>query len=240
MFNAQHILYMVISGFLTVVLLMLFSRYAVTQQQKDRILKFFAIITVLIHLSDAWVDFFTSAGQAPIISVHILPIYPCNVVMWMLLIAALVQNKKGPVFRMLSEFCVYVGIICAVVGIVFNINFAHIPTLADYDILKGMLSHSTMLMGCLYLYFGDYIRVRKSNAVSIAAGLFIFVLCGLSMNWLFEAFGMTAPDGMFLRSNPYVPFSPVVPGIIYTLLMYVGLSRHERHSEKKEVSEQYA
>lgn len=236
MFNTQHILYMVISGLLTVVLLMLFSRYAKTQKQKDGILKFFAIITVVIHLSDAWVDFFTTGGQAPITSVHILPIYPCNVVMWMLLVASLLRNKQGIPFQMLGEFCAFIGTICGIVGIVFNANFDNTPTLADYDILKGMLSHSTMLVGTLYLAVGGYVHMRTFNAVSVAAGLGTFVLCGLTVDWLYEAFGMEAPDGMFLRSNPYFSFSPVVPGIILVLCMAVVLWLYERHKNKKEMS----
>lgn len=239
MFNAQHILYMVISALLTVVLLMLFSRYAKKQEQKDRILKFFAVVTVLIHISDIWVNFFTSGGQAPILSVHILPIYPCNVVMWMLLIAAMLRNKKRLLFQLLSEFCFYIGTICAVVGILFNANFGNNPTLADYDILKGMLSHSTMLVGCLYLFTGDYIQVRLFNAVSVTAGLAFFVFCGNTMNWLFEYFGMEAPDGMFLRSNPYFPFSPIIPGLIYIVVFTIALRLHERR-KKKEVKESYA
>lgn len=240
MFNSQHILYMVISGLVTVGLLWLFSRYAKTQRQKDSILSFFAVITVLIHISDAWVDYFTSGGQALMVSVHILPIYPCNVVMWMLLVAAMLHNKKGLPFQLLSEFCFFVGTICAVVGIAFNANFDNNPTLADYDILKGMLSHSTMLVGCLYLYIGGYIRVRLFNTVSIIAGLLTFVICGVSMNWLYDTFGMEAPDGMFLRSNPYFPFSPIVPGIIYVIIMFIGLWLHDRYTKKKEMSEHYA
>ena len=233
MFNTQHILYMVISGLATIVLLMLFSRYAKTQQQKDKILKFFAIITVVIHLSDAWVNYFTTAGQETISSVHILPIYPCNVVMWMLLAAALIPNKKNLIFQILSEFCVFIGIICGIVGIVLNVNFDNTPTLADYEILKSMLSHSTMLLGCLYLMVGGYVHLRLFNALSVAVGLATFVICGATMNWLYEHFGMEAPDGMFLRSNPYFSFSPVVPGIILVAVMAVVLWLYERHKNKK-------
>ncbi len=233
MFNTQHILYMVISALLTAALLVLFRRYVKSEKQKSRILFFFAVITVVIHISDAWVDYFTSGGTATITSVHILPIYPCNVVMWMLLIAALIQNKKCLLFQMLGEFCFFVGVICGVVGIACNANFDSTPTLADYTVLKGLLSHSTMLVGCLYMMVGSFIRVRVFNAVSVTAGLATFVLCGIAMNRLYEAHGMEAPDGMFLRSNPYFPFSPIVPGIIFIVLMFLGITLWERHKAKK-------
>lgn len=88
MFNAQHILYIIISGILTVLLLGLAAKYAKDDKTKNKILKFFAVITVVIHYSNLWVDYFTTGG-ATIENNQILPIYPCNVVMWMLLIASM-------------------------------------------------------------------------------------------------------------------------------------------------------
>ena len=160
MFNTQHILYMVISGVLTIALLVLCKVYARNEKIKNQILKFAAIITVMIHYSNIWVNFFASGGSATIENNHILPVYPCNVMMWMLLAASLIKDKKCIAFQLLSEFCFYVGTVCGIVGIVLNANFDHMPTLANYDILKGLLSHSTMLFGCLYMMTGGYVRIR--------------------------------------------------------------------------------
>ena len=74
MFNTQHILYMVISGVLTAVLLMLAKGYAGEETAKNRILKFSAIITVVIHYSNLWVNYFVSGGNAAIENNHILPV----------------------------------------------------------------------------------------------------------------------------------------------------------------------
>ena len=63
MFNLQHILYMLISGLLTAVLLVLARRYIKNETTKNYILKFFAILTVAIHYSNLWVDFFVSGGE---------------------------------------------------------------------------------------------------------------------------------------------------------------------------------
>lgn len=226
MFNTQHILYIVISGILTTVLLALAAKYATDDKIKNRILKFFAIITVVIHYSNLWVDYFTTGG-ATVENNQILPVYPCNVVMWMLLTASLLQNKKRLLFQLLSEFCFYGGTICGVIGIVLNTNFGNNPTLADYDILKGMLSHSTMLYGCLYMLVGGYIKIRVFNAVSVTAGLGTFVLCGMGVNALYECFDMEAPDGMWLRSNPYFNFSPMVLGIIFIIILFGVLALWE-------------
>lgn len=234
MFNKQHILYIVISGILTVIGFILARKFAKDEKSKNSILKLFAIVTVAIHYSNIWVDYFTSGGIATVENNHILPVYPCNVVMWMLLVASLIQNKKRLLFQLLSEFCFYVGIVCGVVGIVLNQNFGNNPTLADYDILKGLLSHSTMLFGCIYMMVGGYIKVRVFNTVSVTAGLACFVLCGVGVNALYEKFGMIPPDGMFLKGNPYFSLSPIILGIWAVVFMFFALALWELRLDKEE------
>lgn len=223
MFNTQHILYMVISGIITALLLYLANAHVKDEKSKNRILKFTAIITVVIHYSNLWVDYFTTGGTATLENNQLLPVYPCNVVMWMLLVASLLRNKKRLLFQMLSEFCFYGGVICGVLGIVLNTNFDNNPTLADYDILKGLLSHSTMLFGCFYMFVGQFMRIRVFNAVSVASGLFTFVICGIGVNALYEYFGMEAPDGMWLRSNPYIGIPPLVLGLMFVVVLFFVL-----------------
>ncbi len=225
---------MVISGILTVVLLYLAARFATDQKSKNYILKLSAIITVMIHYSNLWVDYFVSGGNATIENNQILPVYPCNVVMWMLLVASLLQNKKRLLFQVLSEFCFFVGSICGIVGIVLNVNFGNNPTLADYDILKGMLSHSTMLFGCLYLLVGGFIKIRVFNTVSVTFGLATFVLCGAVVNRLYEHYGMEPPDGMFLKSNPYFKTSPIVLGILAIGILFCMLALWELRLPKED------
>ena len=213
MFNLQHILYMVISGLLTVLLLILSAKCVRREKSKKGILYFWAIVTVVIHYSNLWVNYFTTGGNATIENNHILPVYPCNVVMWTLFACALIRDKKSLPFQLLAEFSFYAGIAGGVIGIVVNKNFGNTPTLADYDILKGMVSHSTMLIGCIYLLVGKFITINRFNLVSITAGTICFVVCGLGVDWLYALNGMEPPDGMFLQSNPYVPFSPVLVGL---------------------------
>ena len=220
MFNTQHILYIAISGSLTALLLILATRLLKSQRQENGFLKLFAVLTVLLHYSDIWVEFFRTGGTACVSSVHILPVYPCNVMMWMLLIAALMKDKQSL-------------LLCGVLGIVLNENFDNNPTLTDYGVLKGLLSHSTMLLGCIYMKVGRYFTVRPTNAFSVAAGAAVFVLCGIGVNRLYDAFGMEAPDGMFLRHNPYFPCTPILPGICAIVLIYVILLLMERRKRKK-------
>ena len=178
---------------------------------------------------------------------HLLPVYPCNVVMWMLLIVACMKEKKGLWFDMLAEFCFYGGTVCGVLGIVLNTNFDNTPTLADYDVLKGLLSHSTMLLGCLYMLVGGYIRIRVFNSVSIMAGLLCFISCGMAVDSLYIACGMEAPDGMWLRSNEYLPIPPLLLGALAPVIVFIVLSlwelrlpSEERWYHKRKVRDPHA
>ena len=139
------------------------------------------------------------------------------------MIASCCQNKKRLLFQILGEFCFYAGTICGIAGVVLNINFGNNPTLANYDVLKGLLSHSTMLFGCLYMFVGKFIRIRVFNAVSLAAGLGCFVSCGLAVNGLYTHFGMEPPDGMWLLSNPYISVSPMLLGALAVVIIFIVL-----------------
>lgn len=234
MFNMQHVLYMIISGVLTAGLLYLAWRFATGDKSRNCILKLSAVITVVIHYSSLWVDYFASGGSAQVENNMILPVYPCNVVMWMLLFAAFMDNKRSLPFQILSEFCFYGGIVCGVIGIAFNTNFGNTPTLADYDILKGLLSHSTMLFGCIYMKVGKFMRVRMFNVVSVVTGLATFILCGVAVNRLYEHFGMEPPDGMFLKSNPYTDVSPIILGLIAVAFLFCFLALWELRLPREE------
>ncbi len=233
MFNTQHILYMVISSLLTVSLLLLFAWKVKEEKTKIFILRQSALWTVIIHYSDIWVDFFATGGNVSVQSVHILPVYPCNVVMWLLLLCAYAKRTRTA-FTLLAEFCFYAGVVCSVVGIALNANFDANPTLADYEVFKGLLSHSTMLFGCIYLKVAGFVKCRVFNVVSVAFGLSLFVLCGYFVNGLYEHFGMTAPDGMFLKSNPYFSLPTVLLGVIALVVLFIALALYELSFPKEE------
>lgn len=225
---------MVISSILTIGLLVVFALFVKEKNTKNLILKIFAILTVILHYSDLFYGFFANGGEETISSTHILPMYPCNVVMWLLLAASLIKNKDSVIFRVIAEFCFYGGIVCGIVGILLNANFDSTPTLADYYVLKGLLSHSTMLFGCIYMLVGGFIKIRVFNALSIAIGLASFVVCGLLVNGLYSIFNMESPDGMFLRSNPYFPVSPIILGVVAVIVLFGVLALTELRLPKEE------
>ena len=62
------------------------------QNKKDFIMKFAAVITVALHFSPLYVEFFKS-GSTEAYETMMFPLYPCNVAMWMLVIVAFFKNN---------------------------------------------------------------------------------------------------------------------------------------------------
>ena len=97
-----------------------------------------------------------------------------------------------------------------------------------------------MVFGCIYLKVSGLVKFRVTGAFSSLVGIGIFVISGLLVNALYKAFDMVSPDGMFLISNPYIPFTPwllalvVVAALFSVQLLYENkcLEKEERTLEK--------
>ena len=229
MFSIIHILYMVISAILSVALLVILGIKVKDISKKSLILKIFAVSTVVIHFSSLWVDFFKN-GEAVVESNMLLPIHPCNVCMWLLLIVAFSRKREGVVYKTMSEFAFWGGTVCGSIGILLNENLAANPTLADYDVLKGLLSHSTMILGCVYLLVGGFVKIRVKNTVSVIFGLCTLVIDGAIINTLYSIFDLPPCNSMYLLDAPFpdIPwFNTLVIGIIAVLVTFLTTVVHE-------------
>lgn len=236
MFNTVHILYMVISAAITAGLLILAAYKAKEQSTKDKILKAAAVVTVLIHYSNLWVDYL-AAGVAEVENNHLFLVHPCNVIMWLLVLAAFLPKKEGTFYEILSEFVFWGGIVCGSIGIIFNANFDANPTLADYDVLKGLVSHSTMIFGCIYLRVGGYMSVRVFNVLSGAAGMLFFLLDGAIVNGIFALCGLESVNSMYLQESPFADMpwlNPPVMGIAAIVLLFSVTALYELRLPKDE------
>ena len=202
MFDLVHILYMIISGIISAVLLYLMFKYLKTAEKKYAALKFFAIITVIIHYSSLWVDFFKD-GSAEVSSVMLLPIHPCNVCMWLLVACAFIKKRDGEIYRILTEYTFWAGCVCGFIGILLNENYDATPSLLDYNVLKGLLSHSTMIIGCAYLAVSGIVKIRVKNVLSVAAGLMLFLVDGVIINTLYAIFNLDPCNSMYLLEAPF-------------------------------------
>ena len=170
-----------------------------------------ASFTILFHYSSFLFKLITGSGAMEYLSLNpnlILPIYPCNVVMWSTLIFALLKNKKSNLGILLADYIFWFGIISTLVGMLANVDFINNPTLLDYENFKSIGAHGTLLFNVLLIpVFGynkiDVIRNLKSIIVSIIAMAIIGGYC----NIVFYAIGSESMaydvNSMFLIHSPF-------------------------------------
>ena len=210
---------MVISAIISAVILFLMCKYFKTDDKKTAGLKFFAIITVIIHYSSLWVDFLLE-GSADVPSVMLFPIHPCNVCMWLLVASAFIKNKTSVPYRILTEFTFWAGTVCGSIGILLNENYDSTPSLLDYDVLKGLLSHSTMLIGCIYLLASGIVKIRVKNVFSVIAGLLLFVVDGAIINTIYAICNLEPCNSMYLLEPPFAD----IPWLITPVMGLMGVA----------------
>lgn len=236
MFDLKHILFMIFSLIGLVITFVLCGRFLKKQSKKDAVLKIAAILTLILHYSPLYVEFFTK-GSAEVYATMILPLYPCNVAMWLLVIVAFYKNKQSKLYRIIAEFTFYLGIVGGVFGIMFNEIYANNPTFSDWHVLHGLISHVTLLLGCVWILIGGYIKIRVFNVISAAAGLLLLFVDGWALIGLYKLFGLTPVNCMFLLEPPLasVPFlNTYVIGVLAIILVFSVTSVYEYFALKKE------
>lgn len=206
LFDTYHICYIIISSVITIGLLLFFSTIR-KPSAKALILKITGVATVVIHVSSVWVEFLMT-GRAEAYANILFPIFFCNLAMYMLLICAFIRNKESVGFRWVATFTAYAGTIGALISLFYPDFYLSQPDFWDWGIFKSFLSHSTMMLGCLYLFVGGYVKIRVFNLAPYAAGLVGTLFVGLSINGLFAACGLEMPNAMFLLKSPIeeIPF----------------------------------
>ncbi len=236
LFDLGHSLYMGISIVISALILILSYILVKKQSHKEGLLKFWAIITVVIHYSIMWVQYLKNE-TVEVGGNMLFPVYACNACMWMLVAVAFIKNKEGMAFRILAEFVFWGGIVCGVVGILLNENYDGSVGLTSYAILKGLLSHSTMLIGAIYLLVGKFIKIRVFNVISVACGLTIFLIDGLIINAIYSAFGLGEPNSMYLQAPPFenMPWlNTAFIGVVAVLVCFIITAIYEQAALDKQ------
>ena len=236
MSDLNHILYTVISFVITAIILVVLAKKPFGEVGKTRVLKISAILTVALHFSSLYVDYFS--GIDPIAEQPmLLPLYPCNVAMWLLVIVAFFKNKDSKIFDFLATATFFLGVFGGIIGIVINQNYIANPNLADWGILKGMLSHSTMLFGCIYILIAGYIKVRVSKMLYVFLGLLMLVADGAIIIFLHWIFGLDLPNSMYLLELPFesMPWLNVITiGILAMVIIFTACALVEQFALPKE------
>ena len=160
----------------------------------------------------------------------LLPIYPCNVVMWGCLIYGIMKNKDSKPAKFLADYLFWFGIFSTLVGMFANVDFINNPTLKDYDVTKGIVAHATLLFNVLLIFVFGHIKVDLiKNMTHIIIAVIMMCLIGLYCNIVFEVLVSSEKaydvNSMFILHSPF----PSIPFLIYpviascALVLYFGL-----------------
>ena len=191
--------------------LWLIKRFVKREGTKNVILVLAAAFTIVFHYSILIFKLFSGEdaiaylGETPNL---LLPIYPCNVVMWSALIFALLKNKKSRVGSFFIDYLFWFGIISTLVGMFANVDFINNPTLADYENFKSITAHATLLFNILLLPIFGYIKIDvKRNIANIIISIFVMAAIGCYCNLVFHALVSEAAaydvNSMFLIHSPF-------------------------------------
>ena len=188
--------------FLIIISLFIIFKKVKEENKKDKILKIFAILTVIIHFSSLWVDYLTT-GSAEVENTMLFPIYPCNICMWLLLIVAFMKKKDTFIYKSITEFLAIGGTVCGLIGLFANEIFLATPDFFNWDSLKGLLSHTTMIFGTLFLLTQGYVKIKAiSLTISCTLGLALFAVDGGLLILLFKLCNLPEINIMFMLDFP--------------------------------------
>ena len=191
--------------------LWLIKRYVRTERTQSRILLAAALFTIVFHYSTCLFRLVTGGdviGYLRETPNLLLPIYPCNVVMWSALLFALLKDKRSKVGAFLADYLFWFGVISTLVGMFANVDFIKNPTLADYENVKSIAAHATLLFNVLLLPFFGYVTTDvKRNIKSIVVSVVMMAVIGCYCNLVFYALSSAAVaydvNSMFLIHSPF-------------------------------------
>ena len=185
------------------------------------------LVTVAFHYSSFLYHLlFTGAGVAYLSNNPnlILPIYPCNIVMWCALAYGFVSNKQSRVALFLSDYVFWFGIASTLVGMFANVDFIMNPTLKDYEVTKSIVAHATLLFNVLLIpVFGllrpSFWRNMRNMILSVLAMYGIGLYCNLMFSALVSPQEAYDVNSMFILHSPFEG----VPFLRYPIIAAMGL-----------------
>ncbi|MBO7245983.1 MAG: YwaF family protein [Clostridia bacterium] len=203
-----------------------------------------AIFTILFHYSTFIYKLVSGGNAIEYLSENhnlILPIYPCNVVMWAALLFPLLKNKKSGLGIFLADYLFWFGLISTLVGMFANVDFINNPTLADYENIKSIAAHATLLFNVILIALFGYIKIDvKRNIKSIILSILAMAVIGCYCNLVFYVLVSKAAaydvNSMFLIHSPfegvefltYPVISLIAVPIYLTVFVICDLCAHKK------------
>lgn len=228
----NFILLFIITGLLIIV-----KKTTKSNTSKNILLLVSAIITILFHYSSfiyyclSGGDYLAYLKDTPNL---ILPIYPCNVVMWSCLILGLIKNKESKLSVFLIDYIFWFGIFSTLVGMFVNVDFIKNPTLLDFEITKSIVAHATLLFNVLLLPLFGYIKIDfKRNMTNMVLSVILMYVIGLYCNLVFSALisvdAANDVNSMFIIHSPFegieflkYPFISLIALVLYFIVFTTG------------------
>lgn len=214
----------------------LLKKYIRNEKWKNIVLLLSALLTILFHYSSYIYLCLTNGPSTEYLKETpnlILPIYPCNVVMWGCLIYGLLKDKKSKGAQFLADYLFWFGIFSTLAGMFANVDFIMNPTFRDYEVTKSIVAHGTLLFNILLISAFGHIKIDLiKNMVHIIISVIMMYGIGLYCNKLFEvlvsAEEADSVNSMFIRNSPFPAVSflkyPIIAGgalILYFILFSV-------------------
>ncbi len=216
-------------------LLYLVKRTVKTERAENILLLVSAVITVLFHYS-TFIFHLLTGGEAieylretPNL---LLPIYPCNVVMWSCVILPFLKGDGSKARALISDYVFWFGIFSTLVGMFANVDFINNPTLRDYEITKSIVAHATLLFNVLLLpLFGrirfDFLGNMKNMVISVLGMYVIGLYCNLVFEALVSYERAYDVNSMFLIHSPFegldflrYPVIAAIALVLYAILFF--------------------
>ena len=211
---------------ITVVLFV--SKKWIKSERAERILFLAApTVTILCHYSTLIYLIFRGGDVYGYIASNpnlILPIYPCNVVMWCALIYGIMKTKVSKFALFVSDYVFWFGLISTLVGMFANVDFIVNPTLKDYEVTKSILAHATLLFNVLLIPVFHRLRPTfKRNMINMVISVIVMYVIGLYCNLAFRA--LVSADAAYDVNSMFIIHSPfeAVPFLRYPFIAAVGL-----------------
>lgn len=229
---------------LIALVLWLVKKWVKREHTQNFILIAAALFTIVFHYSSFIFKLLSGGNAIEYLSETpnlILPIYPCNVVMWSALIFAFLKNKKSRVAAFFVDYLFWFGIVSTLVGMFANVDFIMNPTLADYENFKSITAHATLLFNILLLPIFGYIKIDvKRNITNIIISIFVMAVIGGYCNLVYRALVSEAAaydvNSMFLMHSPfegvefltYPVISLIAVPIYFAVFVICDLCVHKR------------
>ena len=215
-----------------VALLYVVKRFVKSEKQQNILLICASLATVVLHYSIFIYHWFKGNAiehlrETPNL---ILPIYPCNLVMWSAVIFAFCKDKRSKLGAFVGDYVFWFGLLSALVGMFANVDFIMNPTLSDFNITKSVLAHATLLFNILLLpLFGyvkaDALRNMRHILFSIVGMLITGIYCNTIFSVMISREAAYDVNSMFLLHSPFegVGFLTYPVIALIAIPLYLGL-----------------